>query len=704
MRSTNTKLRSRQGLLFDSLPSKDRVGHPHGKRSKSYSDERKESIDPLDGPKLRGKTVVLDVETDGLNPYSGNRIFCWSYMTELGEYGFMLKTPKAIEWIKKLFDTPGIKIVFHHGKFDLKMFTFEGVDIYNAKAEFHDTEILAKLNNGLLFEYGLRYLGIKYLNRITDDKDEVIDWLKSNSRRFKADYSRAPNFTDAPIEVVKKRALWDVETTLQLFFFLYSRIQNNCGALYKTERELMLVCIDMENTGVKVDITRARKLKSDAEKNTERLKKDLQSLVGEIDVERKKKGQPVIEHITEFNAGSNQHLVAAFKKLGIELLYKTEPKKGKRGKKPSGGGNWAFDEYAMVRYVSKPLALVIREASEEGWPIDKYYSEVWRVMREYKLDRKELLPPLVLKIRETTKMVSTYYDHIIENAVDVEVEPSGREVGILHCSFNQSEAMTGRFSCSDPNLQNMPRILGPRECFIPRWGRRNWHWDYEQVEMKFFAHFAKDPDMAAAIDDDIHLFVASEIYELPKDRVSKEQRKRAKGINFGIIYGAGPPKIAITLTKKGLHTTSQEATVLCVAYHRRFPSIRKTTRELQTEIARVGYVENPLGRRYHIDSRESYKTLNYLCQGTSADTIKKAMVAIWKMLRAGGFKAKMLITVHDELVIEIPPSEEATLAPRIKAIMEDRKTYFVPITVDAEIASKRWSQKEKIEKYGFSLN
>lgn len=695
---------------------------------------------------IRGDVIALDVETTGLNPYHRGvwpdgspmhgRIFCWAYITNKGEYGFMLKTPETIEWVRRLFNDPTKTIVFHNAKFDLKMFGFEGIDIFNIKATIDCTLILAKMYNGQMWDYDLRFLSISILNRSTADKDEVIDWIKSNSRAFVKQHGRPPGFHDAPVEIVKRRALWDVESTLQLHAFFKPRVMNSCRTLYETERQLMFVCIDMENTGVKVDITRAKKLKAEAERGIRILQKLLDDLVCPLIISKavcpecgkvmknpvlkddrgrlptycmkcEKSAEPEIKLQTierDFNPGSTAvQLPAAFEKMGITLLYKTKPKKGKKGKQGSGGGRWSFDEYAMIRYVSQPVASLIRDSGEEGWLFDRWWSELRRVFKENKLPRAQMLPPLVLKMNELSKMVSTYYDHIISDAVDVHTEPNGREVGILHCKFNQSEAQTGRFSSSEPNMQNMPRILGPRECFVPRQGRRNWHFDYEQVEMKFFVHFAKDKDMAKAIESDIHLYVAAEIYQKPAEQVTKEQRKRAKGVNFGIIYGSGANTMSETLTKKGLLTTRAEAAQLVGAYHRRFPSVRRTTNDLKIELHRKGYVTNPFGRRYHIPTKFGYKALNYECQGTSADLMKAAMVKIWKWLRSQGLKSKILLQVHDELAIEIPPSEQAVVVPKIIELMQDLKSYFVPITVDAEVVTERWSKKDKPEKAGLTL-
>lgn len=617
------------------------------------------------------------------------------------------------------------------------MFLAEGIDVYAAKAKIHCTLILAKLFNSMMWSYDLKDLAARLLGRGTEEKTAITEWIKANSREWLKLYGVKPNFHDAPPELVAQRAQWDTESTLKLFEFLHPRVMKTCPDLYETERQLQFCVLEMETTGVRVDLTQAKMLRLKALTSVVILENELNRLVCPLTVRRarckdekckrhKKNGIcPVFydrdipprcpvctgevevfeQIIPTFNANSSAvQLPSAFVQLGISLVYKTKPKKGKKGGRSTGGGKWCFDEYAMIRYVSAQLGKVIRDSGEANWPAEKFFSEVLRVIDEYQLDRREILPPLVLKVRELRKMVSTYYDHLIENAVDVRIEPNGRETGIIHCHFNQVEAMTGRFSSSGPNLQNMPRLLGPRECFIPRKSRRNWHFDYEQVEMKLFCHFARDRDMARAIEQDIHRYVASEIYGIPPEEVTKEQRKRAKAINFGIIYGSGPDKVAETLTRMGLHTTPAEARQLFARYHRRFPSVRRTTRMLERELKKKGHVVNPFGRRYFIERQHAYRCLNYMCQGTSAELIKRGMLRVWKYLRENGYKSKILIQVHDEIVVEMPRNEEAILVPKIIELLQDLESFFVPITVDAECAPRRWSKKVKASELSIALN
>jgi DNA polymerase I-like protein with 3'-5' exonuclease and polymerase domains len=663
--------------------------------------------------------VAFDIETTGVKWWQGAKLVCFAWYDETGEWGYVPRShPGAHSWMRRLFSDRSKTIICHNAKFELTMMlkteSIKVLDLLDTGARVECTMLMSKVVNSTGWGHDLHELAFKLLDADTSDKDEIIDWLaERNKPKFVKARGRKFNFGDVPDDILRRRCVWDVKHTLLLYFFFKDRIATVCPDLYENERVLAYVCVDMETTGVMVDVTQAKQLKGRAEISLKRIRSHLEQLVGELTIpkvkKRKRRGESYTEPYNEvvpaaeFNPGSAQQLEAAFRKLGIELKYRTQPKRDKRTGEMKGGGRWSFDEYAMMRYVSRPLAEMLRRSGEENWSADKLIDETIATVKKYKLSPREMLPPLVLKHGELTKMISTYYDAIIENAVNVKRGTGGREYGILYCRFNQAEAKTGRFSSSEPNLQNMPRQLGPRECFVVRPGMRNWHCDYSQIEMRMFVHQARDVRMREALDDDIHLFVATQVYKKPKAEVTKEQRKRAKATGFGVLYGSGPPKQAETLTRNGLPTTKLEATQVVASFHRAFPAVKRLTGQLKQAIAREGYVESMFKRRYHIPSKFSYKALNYMCQGTAADIIKHAMVRIWRWLRRFYPTVKMILTIHDELVFQVPIDVPLRVIERIVRMMEDKESFFVPITVDVEVVTERWSEKHKPAKAGCPL-
>lgn len=647
-----------------------------------------------------GRRIAIDTETTGLSPYHGDRIFAWAYFTDEGEYGFFLKTKTSMELLREILNDPSKEVYFHNAKYDLKMLSFEGWDVFALLAHINCTLILSKLYNEMFWSHELRDLGRIILKRDTADKDEVDIWIRTNKRSFTKEHGRPPNFSDAPLDMVKRRCLWDVETTLLLGYYLHPRVMKICPELYENERQLMFAVMDMENNGVRVDITKARELGKKAQSDMQLIKDHLDELICPLD--GIKRGSDQNDSTDHLNPNSNPELEASFIKLGIKLRYKTKPKKKRKRKLAPGKVNWSFDEYAMVRYVEDPLKVLIRKTNDEGMEGDKYLEQTLHTIKKYHLSPSQALPPLVLKYRELSKMCSTFYAAIIDKSVDRKII-QGREYGILHCQFNQSRALTGRFSSSNPNLQNIPRILGPRECFVPRPGRYNWHLDYSQIEMRFFVHFAKDLKMARAVDKDIHLAVAVEVYGLPEKKISKEQRKRAKTVNFGVIYGAGVNTLTENMQKKGLPVTRSEVTKFLSRYHLKYPSVRRLSSELKRELHRKGYITNPYGRRYHVEIDKAYKGLNNLVQGTSADEMKYSMLKAWKWLRKHKYRTRLIMTIHDELVFEVPRNEEQRVIPKLIKIMENLHGYFVPIRVKAEVVTHCWSKKEDPKKVGLIL-
>jgi DNA polymerase-1 len=294
------------------------------------------------------------------------------------------------------------------------------------------------------------------------------------------------------------------------------------------------------------------------------------------------------------------------------------------------------------------------------------------------------LPKLILGYRELQKLKSTYVD-VLPLAVN-------RETGRIHTSFNQVGAQTGRLSSSEPNLQNIPvrtpRGEGIRRGFVPAPGWTFVVADYSQIELRLMAHLSGDPAFIEAFRQghDIHRQTAAIIFGVSLDQVTGEMRSRAKTTNFGIIYGQGP----FALSKK-LGISLDEARQFIADYFTRFAGVRAYL-DRQVDLARQqGYVETLFGRRRYIpeirDRNFNIRAFgertaqNTPLQGSAADLIKIAMVRIHRALPDAGLKARMVLQVHDELVIEAPVAEADRAAELVKRHMEGAAKLAVPLEV-----------------------
>jgi DNA polymerase-1 len=263
-------------------------------------------------------------------------------------------------------------------------------------------------------------------------------------------------------------------------------------------------------------------------------------------------------------------------------------------------------------------------------------------------------------------------------------------------------AATGRLSSSDPNLQNIPvRTETGREiraAFLP--GEPGWQLlaaDYSQIELRVLAHFSGDPTLCGAFerDEDIHARVASEVYGVPLDEVTREMRYSAKAVNFGVIYGQSPFGLA-----KQLGIEQSEAAKFIDAYFDRYRGVEEFLTRILEECPRTGYVSTILGRRRAIRgirrgaSRQrnlpERTAINTVIQGSAADLIKLAMIHIHRRLRTERWSARMLLQIHDELVFEVPHDELDKLAQMVSEEMCGVMTLRVPLKVDLK-SGENWA-------------
>ncbi|MEO8444507.1 MAG: DNA polymerase I, partial [Gammaproteobacteria bacterium] len=304
------------------------------------------------------------------------------------------------------------------------------------------------------------------------------------------------------------------------------------------------------------------------------------------------------------------------------------------------------------------------------------------------------LPKLILDYRSLSKLKSTYTDKLPEQVC--------ARTGRIHTSYHQAVAATGRLSSSDPNLQNIPirteegrRI---RQAFIPKPGCTLLAADYSQIELRIMAHLSEDDGLlkAFAEDRDVHQATAAEVFGLPLDEVSTDQRRSAKAINFGLIYGMSAFGLA-----RQLGIARDEAQQYVELYFARYPGVKAYMDRTRAQAREQGYVETVFGRRLYLpdiqarqQSRRQYaerSAINAPMQGTAADIIKKAMISVDAWLRQGDTGAEIIMQVHDELVLEVPTGQLAAVRKQVVALMGSAAALRVPLKVDAG-SGANWDQ------------
>ncbi|RIK54985.1 MAG: DNA polymerase I [Chloroflexi bacterium] len=301
----------------------------------------------------------------------------------------------------------------------------------------------------------------------------------------------------------------------------------------------------------------------------------------------------------------------------------------------------------------------------------------------------------ILEQRELSKLKSTYVD-----ALPAAINPA---TGRVHTSYSQIGAVTGRLSSNNPNLQNIPirtetgrRV---RNGFIADKGNLLLSVDYSQIELRIVAHMAEDEAMLAAFraGEDIHATTAAAVYDVSLTEVTKDMRRHAKAINFGLIYGMSAFGL---MHSTGL--TLAESENFVKAYFQKFPGVKKYLEKIRRDAAEIGYVETLLGRRRYfpalqtrsnvqIKNREEREAINAPIQGTAADIMKIAMLKIPPALKHAGLKAKMLLQVHDELVLEAPEKEIDETASVVRETMANAYPMSIPLETEAR-AGLNWGE------------
>ena len=327
-----------------------------------------------------------------------------------------------------------------------------------------------------------------------------------------------------------------------------------------------------------------------------------------------------------------------------------------------------------------------------GKKTSKGYSTSAEVLEGLRWDAPEVIEPL-LRYRQLAKLNGTYVEGLLP-LVDRE--------GRVHSTFDQTATATGRISSSEPNLQNIPVRTEEgkeiRQAFLPRKGWILLDADYSQIELRLMAHFSGDPAMVDAFQkgEDIHARTAGEIFDVPPEWVTPELRSRAKAVNFGLIYGISGFGLS-----RNTGVSRREAGDFIAKYFEKYPGVKRFMDESAAEGVRLGYARTMMGRRRYLPELKSPKApirefgkraaMNTPVQGTAADIIKLAMVRTDKALREAGMQSRLILQVHDELMLECPPEEADRAAEILRMAMEGAAELKVPLVAEVH-RGQNWAE------------
>jgi DNA polymerase-1 len=586
--------------------------------------------------------IAFDTETTGVSPMEANLVGISLAIKEGEGYyipvghaaGQQLPLKKVMEALTGPLTNPTLPKYGHNIDFDYIALARQGLRVTPLS---FDTMLGEWLCDPASHSLGLKKLSLVRLGVEMTDISELIGTGKKQITMDAVAIEQAADYAAA-----------DADMTLRLVPILRAEVEekHQLDLLQKLEMPLIPILAEMEMTGIALNSELLAEFAKVLEKQLAQLEKKIHKHIG-----------------YELNINSTQQLSKAL----FEDLKLTPPDKSR--KTAAGKFSTAAD---------------VLEEMREHHPVIG----------------------LILEQRELSKLKSTYVD-----ALPQAVNPA---TGRVHTSFNQAGSVTGRIASSDPNLQNIPirteQGRRVRQAFVAGRGNVLLAADYSQIELRVAAHYSKDPTLlkAFAEGEDIHTTTAATVLGLKPEKVSKEQRRLAKVINFGLLYGMG----AFALSRQsGL--TLAEAEEFVKNYFARFPRIKQYLDDTKKFAAENGYVQTLMGRRRYFpglsgsgvqaNSREAAiararaerEAINAPIQGTAADIVKQAMLNLQPALATAGLSAKLLLQVHDELVLECPKKEVKETARVVRQVMESAFKLDVPLGVEVR-SGANWEEMKAV--------
>ena len=616
-------------------------------------DQLKDLVDTLSAQEI----ISFDTETDGLEREAMLCGLSFSWKPKHGVYVPVrspqpedhLDTDTVLSALKPILENPALSKCGHNLKFDAGILIRNGVKLQGA---VFDTLLASQLVDARTPSHNLDTLALLHLEHkmisfeeLTADPGDVTsaDEVTNLGGLFEVEAGQQKTIDEVPLEQAAIYAAEDADIALRLYYFLTPKLDEmGITALARDiESPLAPILAEMEYNGIVCDKEELRRQSSVISELVDARQKEIHGIVG-----------------YPCNIDSPRQLAQVlFDELGFKPVKRTR------------GGKISTDVTVLE-------ALSLREDIN---------------------DPKTSVPRLIIEYRQFRKLQSTYLAQL-QNAVDPKTER-------IHTHLYQLTTATGRLKSDHPNLQNIPvrteigRQL--RRAFKAPDGHQLICADYSQIELRILAHFSEDESLIETFtqDLDIHTAVASQVFEVPAASVTRELRDKAKTINFGIIYGVSPTGLSRRI--KGMRV--KEAAALIDDYKTRFPGIDRFLQQCVQQASDHGYVSTLTGRRRAIP--EIYATnrsrrslgerlaINTVVQGSAADLMKAAMVQVQRRIDKDRLPLKMLLQIHDELVLETPEALAAVHAAIVCEEMENAMSLRVPLRTAAGIGDNWMTAK-----------